>query len=111
VGILFAILTGIAIAWAMDETTAARESLTIADAARFGSALWLTLAPATILENGLRLAGRRIPESLGVAAAVSLAIVSGGCVGWFVTRRRRSVLAWAGASLALTLAMGRPIPS
>jgi len=109
-GVPFAILTGIAIAWAMDATAAARGPLTVAVAGCFGGALWLTLTPATILENGLRLAGRRIPESLGVAAAVSLAVVSGGCVGWFVTRRRRGVLAWAGASLALTLAMGGPIP-
>ena len=114
-GVPFAILTGITIAWAMDATAAARGPLTIASAGRFGSALWLTLAPATALENGLRLAARRIPESLGVAAAVSLAVVSGGCVGWFVARGRdsadgRTALAWAGASLALTLAMGGPIP-
>ena len=109
-GVAIAILTGIAIAWAMDATATARGPLTVAGAGRFGGALWLTLTPATILENGLRLAGRRIPESLGVAAAVSLAVISGGCVGWFVARRRSGVPAWAGASLALTLAMGGPIP-
>ena len=109
-GLPFAILTGIAMAWAMDATAAARGPLTLAGAGRFGSALWLTLAPATALENGLRLAARHIPESAGVAAAVSLAVVSGGCVGWFVARRRSGVLAWAGVSLALTLAMGGPIP-
>lgn len=143
-GVPFAILTGIAMAWAMDATAAARGPLTLAGAGRFGSALWLTLAPATALENGLRLAARHIPESAGVAAAVSLAVVSGGCVGWSVARRRscvlgpfslcrssnqvpvlprtgeferaardttvRTALAWAGASLALMLAMGGPIP-
>jgi hypothetical protein len=109
-GVPFAILAGIGVAWAMDATAAARGPLTVAGAGRLGSALWLTLAPATVLENGLRLAARRIPESVGVAAAVSLAVVSGGCVGWFVARRRGGVLAWAGGSLALTLAMGGPIP-
>jgi hypothetical protein len=109
-GVPVAILTGIAITWAMDETAAARGPLSRADAGRFGSALWLTLALATIFENALRLAAWRIPESLGVAAAVCLAVVSGTCVGWLLTRRRTGIIAWAGASLALTLAMGGPIP-
>ena len=109
-GVPVAIVAGIAIAWAMDETAAARGPITLAEAGRFGSALWLTLAPATIFENVLRLAARRIPESLGVAAAVCLAVLSGASVGWLLTRRRTGIIAWAVASLALTLAMGGPIP-
>ncbi len=109
-GLPFAVLAGIAIAWALDETAMTCGPLTGVKAAGCGGALWLTLAPATALENGLRLAGRRIPESLGVVAAVALALLSGAYAGWLLTRHRSGALAWAGATLGLTLAMGGPIP-
>jgi hypothetical protein len=94
----------------MDEMANARGRLTLTGAAYCGAALWLTLAPATTLENALRLARRGIPESLGVAAAIALAVASGAVAGFLLTRRVRGALAWAAATTALTLAMGGPIP-
>ena len=43
-------------------------------------------------------------------STIALAIASGSAAGWLVTRRRAGVIAFAAATLALTIAMGGAIP-
>jgi hypothetical protein len=79
--------------------------------ARFGALLWLAVAPVSLVDAVLRAVGF-LPryELAGVAIAVVLALSAGALWGWRRTRRRRGSLVVAGATMALTMAMGGPVP-
>lgn len=79
--------------------------------ATFGALMWLAVAPVSLVDAVLRAVGF-LPrnELAGVAIAVVLAISAGALWGWRHTRRRRGATVVAGATMALTMAMGGPVP-
>jgi hypothetical protein len=104
--------TGIALTaflWAIDET-AGTGPMTIARGVRCGIVWWTTLLPLTIVDNAVRLAGRRLDSPLEMAAAMSLTIVASAIAGSRLTRRRAGVAAWMFATLALMVVSGGPLP-
>ena len=114
-GLLFGALAGSVAGWALTELepAPANESVgaTAARGARFGARLWCLVAPVTVADALLRLAGiapRR--ELLAVAVALTLAVGAGAAYGWRRSHRRRGALAGAAATLLLTVAMAGPVP-
>jgi len=80
--------------------------------AKYGALLWLAVVPVTVEDAALRAVGF-LPrhESIGVVIAVGLAVIAGAAWGWLRTRRMRSMVATASATLALTMIMGGPVPA
>ena len=79
--------------------------------ARFGGLLWLLVAPVTLVDSLLRLAGvHRRFELAAVAVAVVVAFASGWLYGQRRSGTRRAAIATAVATLVLTIAMSGPVP-
>lgn len=108
-GVPFVLVAGVALAWAFDELVRVRGSQSLASGVQFGALMFVTMLPATAFEAALRLTGVR-GDLLEVAAAVTLAVGSGATAGWLLTRQRRASLAFAVATLMLTLASAGPLP-
>jgi hypothetical protein len=81
-----------------------------AGGARFGLVIFATLAPSTVFSNNLRIAGAHANDWPGFVGTIALAIASSSAAGWLVTRQRAGAIAFAVATLALTIAMGGAIP-
>jgi hypothetical protein len=114
-GLIFGAIAGTGAGWAFaefyPEAVRTRTKLSVAMGARFGALLWMAVAPVTGADALLRTLGF-FPryELLAVAAAVVLALVGGGLLGWLITRRVRAAVAGAAAGLLLIVAMAGPVP-
>ncbi len=109
-GVPFAVGAGLALAWAFDELARHRGSQSIASGVQFGAVMFLTLIPATALEAAMRWFGLRTLDWAEVIPAVALALLSGAAVGWCLTRRRDTSIAFAVAALALMFVSAGPLP-
>jgi hypothetical protein len=109
-GLPFALATGIALAWAFDEVARIRSWRSAAAGVAFGAIIFATLAPATAFSNALRLAGFHAGDWPGTLGSIALALASGTCAGWMLTRDLTATSAVAVATFTLTLASGGPIP-
>jgi hypothetical protein len=109
-GLVPAVLAGIALAWAFDHLARVRGWHSALHGAAFGLVMFATLVPATAFSNALRLAGVRAGDWPGTLGAVAVAITSGACTGWLLTRERKASTAIAVATFVLTLASSGPIP-
>lgn len=117
-GLFGAALTGTAIAWGYGElvlrralTAGAGATPSVYAGARFGALLWLSVAPVTLVCALLPGTGfARRYESLEVVIAIVLALAGGALLGDRLAGTRRARLAGAAGALALTLAMGGPVP-
>jgi hypothetical protein len=107
----FALMAGLALSAAFDRASATDVRWrTIAGGAAFGLAIFLTLAPSTVFANVLRATGVGAGGWLGLGGTLAVAIGSGSAAGFAITRRRSGALAFAAATLALTIAMGGAVP-
>ena len=106
----FAIAAGLGLAGAFNQTATTAGWRSTAAGARFGLVIFATLTPATFFSNALRIAGAHANEWPGFVGTIALAIASGSAAGRLVTRRWRGAMAFAVATLALTIAMGGAIP-
>ena len=109
-GLLFAAIGGIGLAAAFEQIARLERWRTLPGGARFGAVMFATLVPATTFSNALRLAGLSANGWPGLTGSLAVALSSGAAAGWRITRRRQGVLAFAAATLALTVAMAGPIP-
>ncbi len=109
-GLPFALATGMALTWAFDEVARRRSWRSTTAGAAFGAIIFATLAPATAFSNALRLAGIHAGDWPGTLGSIALALASGACAGWMLTRERKASFAVAVATFALMLASGGPIP-
>jgi hypothetical protein len=112
-GVFGATATGAVVAWGYVELHPAPADVSVSalSGARFGALLWLVVSPVSVVDAVLRAIGF-LPrfELVGVAIALILCISAGAIWGWHSTRRWRGMIAVAAATLALTLAMGGPVP-
>ena len=107
----FALMAGLALSAAFDRAAATDVRWrTIAGGATFGLVIFLTLAPSTVFANVLRATGVGASGWLGFGGTLALAIGSGAAAGFAITRRQIGALAFAAATLALTIAMGGAVP-
>jgi hypothetical protein len=110
-GIPFALLTGLALAWAFDRVARVRGWHTPVHGLTFGVYMVGTLVPATAVDAVMRLNGIRLGDTTpGMAAGVALFALSGLLVGWVVSRDRATALVCAVAALALMAVAGGPLP-
>src|SRR5687768_4673303 len=112
-GLVFGAVAGAVAGWAHAELYPEQPDVTrsMVTGAKYGGLLWLTVTPVSVVDAVLRAIGF-LPryELVGVASAVLLAVASGALWGWFRTRHKRGMVACAAATLALTMAMGGPVP-
>jgi hypothetical protein len=112
-GLVGAAATGAVVGWAFAEWYPLADEVvaTVIKGATFGALLWLAVTPVSLVDAVLRSVGF-LPryELAGIAIAVVLAITAGALWGWRSTRHKRGAVAVAAATLALTLAMGGPVP-
>jgi len=112
-GLVFGALAGAVAGWAYAELYPEQHDITpsMRTGAKYGGLLWLAVTPVSLVDAILR-AMVILPryEVVGVAAAVLLAVASGALWGWYRTRHKRGLVACAAATLALTMAMGGPVP-
>ena len=107
----FALMAGLALSAAFDRAAVTDVRWrTIAGGATFGLVIFLTLAPSTAFANMLRAAGVGSSGWVGFGGTLALAIGSGAAAGFAITRSRTGALAFAAATLALTIAMGGAVP-
>jgi hypothetical protein len=107
----FALVAGLALSAAFDRAAAADIRWgTIAGGGRVGFVIFLTLAPPTVFANLLRATGIGAGGWPGFLGTLALAIGSGAAAGFAITGRQTGVLAFAAATLGLTIAMGGAIP-
>jgi len=107
----FALMAGLALSAAFDRAAAADiRWRPIGGGARFGLVIFLTLAPATAFANVLRATGVGASGPFGFGGTLALAIGSGAVAGATITRRHAGALAFAAATLGLTIAMGGAVP-
>jgi hypothetical protein len=106
----FALAAGLGLAGAFNQAASTAGWRSPAAGARFGLVIFATLAPSTFFSNALRTAGVHANDWPGFVGTIALAIASGSAAGWLVTRRRAGAMAFAVATLALTIAMGGAIP-
>ena len=110
-GLPLALVAGMTFSWAYDVVARVRGSRSLTDGVQFGALMAVTLVPATLVNAALRLGGVRVQDGMaGAALAVALAIASGAASGWLLTRRRDASLAFAVATVTMTLAAGGPLP-
>jgi hypothetical protein len=110
-GLFGASLVGAVVGWSYVELMGGEHHQSAGEMARgaiFGARLWLAVVPVTLADAALRLLPQR-SEYVEVATAVALALLAGGLWG-HVRARRRGMIAGAAATMALTLAMGGPVP-
>ncbi len=107
----FALLGGIAIAWAFHALLRAGTLRgRWGDAFRLGALLWTGLLPLNAF--GLVVEVLQLESALGaweVVIEVGLALACGIVMGWLLSRRRSAAAALGAATLALGLASGGPI--
>ncbi len=107
----FALLGGIAIAWAFHALLRAGTLRgRFGDAFRLGALLWAGLLPMNAF--GLLVEVMQLESALGpweVVIEVGLALACGIVMGWLLSRRRSAAAALGAATLALGLASGGPI--
>jgi len=112
-GLVFGALAGAVAGWAYAELYPEQLDVTqsMVTGAKYGGLLWLAVTPVSLVDAVLRAIGF-LPryELVGVASAVLLAVASGALWGWYRTRRKLGLVACAAATLALTMAMGGPVP-
>lgn len=112
-GLIGAALTGSVVGWAFAELYPEQPEIATSamTGARYGALLWLAVVPVSLVDAALRAVGF-LPryELVGVVVAVVLAVAVGAVWGWRRTGRKRAMAASAGATLALTMAMGGPVP-
>jgi hypothetical protein len=109
-GLIQAVPVGIALAWAFDHLVRTRGWRTAAHGATFGAVLFLALVPGTAFSNALRLAGIAAGEWPGTLGSLAVAAAAGWSAGWVLTRERRASLAFAVATMVLTIGASGPIP-
>jgi hypothetical protein len=114
-GLVFGALAGAAAGWAFVENYPAHVATSAMKAvgigARFGTVLWLLVAPVTAADVLMRAVGIAPRfELVAVGVAVVLALGAGAAFGWHRTRRRRGMISGAVATLVLTMAMAGPVP-
>jgi hypothetical protein len=110
-GIPFALLAGLALAWAFDRVARVRGWHTPVHGLTFGVYMFGTLVPATAVDAVMRLNGMRLGDTTpGMTAGVALFALSGLLVGWVFSRDRATALVCAVAALALTAVAGGPLP-
>jgi hypothetical protein len=69
------------------------------------------LAPAALFNAALRLRGLDVDHSNAIAAsAMAVALAPGAAAGWLLTRRHAAAVAFAIATLTMTLASGGLLP-
>jgi len=112
-GLVFGALAGAVAGWAFSELYPEQPDVksSMAAGAKYGGLLWLAVTPVSAADAIFRAVGF-LPryELVGVALAVLLAVASGALWGWYRTRHKRGMVACAAATLALTMAMGGPVP-
>lgn len=112
-GLVFGTLAGAVAGWAFSELYPEQPDLkaSMASGAKYGGLLWLAVTPVSGVDAILRAVGF-LPryELVGVFLAVIIAVAMGARWGWSRTRRKRGMVACAAATLALTMAMGGPVP-
>lgn len=111
-GLPFAIAGGLAMSWAYYELRTERQAFATAwNGMAFGFLLWLTLFPMTAFGALARATGfHGEDDSWEIVVELLLAFGAGAVAGFLFGRRWRAALAVGAATVALTLAMGGPIP-
>jgi len=110
-GLVFGIIAGAASGWAYAELQPANDNGSLRSGLTFGFMLWLSVVPVTLTNTALRASGfAHTNEALTDAIAVVLAVAGGVTLGWLRGPRKRAMLACAVAALAVTMAMGGPVP-
>lgn len=111
-GVPFAVAGGVAMGWAYYELRTGRQSVVTAwNGLAFGFLMWVTLFPMTAFGALARATGfHGQDDSWEVVLELLLSFGAGALAGFLFGRRWRASLAAGAATLALTLAMGGPIP-
>jgi hypothetical protein len=109
-GLVFGVIAGAAAGWAYGELSQSRAP-TVRSGLAYGLMLWLSVVPVTLTNaalraNGFAYAHRDITDAI----AVVLAILGGLGLGRLRAKRWRAMIACAAAALAVTMAMGGPVP-
>lgn len=117
-GVPFAAATGAAVGWAAHEARAKLPRGRLSLALSLSALLLVTLVPAQLFATGTGPviditdpepdipAGFVVPAILAMASAIPV----GAALGWWLTRSRRGVAAWALAGLATALGVGHNVP-
>jgi hypothetical protein len=111
-GLFGASVTGAIVAWAYVELMGDESRSAAAETARaslFGAMMWLVVAPVTLADVVLKLLPQHT-EYVDIVTAVAFALSAGGLWGRLRTGRWRGTIAGAAATMALTMAMGGPVP-
>jgi hypothetical protein len=109
-GLPLALIGGVGLAGAFDHLAPLPGWMSVRGGARFGALMFATLVPTTVFSNALRIANLYANDWPGVVVSLAIALATGGATGWFVIRRRDGAIAFAGASVAVIIAMAGPIP-
>jgi hypothetical protein len=109
-GLPLALIGGVGLAGAFEHIACLTGWTAVRGGARFGALMFATLVPATLFSNALRIAGLGANDWPAVVVTLAIALAAGATTGWLVTRRRDGSIAFAGASVALIVAMAGPIP-
>lgn len=109
-GLPLALIGGVGLAGAFEHVACLTGWTPVRGGARFGALMFATAVPATLFSNALRLAGLGANDWPAVVATLAIALAAGAATGWLVTSRRDGAIAFAGASVALIIAMAGPIP-
>lgn len=110
-GLVFGVIAGAAAGWAYAELLPSAVSSSLRSGLAYGFMLWLSVVPVTLTNVALRANGfAHEHEALTDAIAVILAGAGGTALGWLRSRRWRAMLACAVAAVAVTMAMGGPVP-
>jgi hypothetical protein len=109
-GLPFALIGGVGLAGAFEHVACLTRWRSVRGGAGFGALMFAMLVPATVFSNALRVAGVPANDWPGVVGSLAIALTTGATTGWLITRRRDGAIAFAGAALALTIAMAGPIP-
>jgi|SRR5262245_29277672 len=106
-GIPFALLAGVALAWAFEAHHRHVILRPVTAGVRFGAIMFATLVPATVFANLLRLAGLHPNDWPGLVISTAIAAATGAVAGARLAGRARET---AVATIALTVAMAGQIP-
>ena len=112
-GLAGATLVGAIVGWCYVELTGREPSAPrdeVRRGALFGALLWVSVTPVSLVDAAVRAADLGRPDPFYDIAMAAIAALVGGLWGWHRTRRLRGAVAGITATVALTMAMGGPVP-
>ena len=111
-GLVFGAIAGAVGGWAYSELYPVQSEFpaSMASGAKYGALLWLAVTPVSLVDAVVRATSLPRPDLFYDAFYVVLAALVGGLWGWRRLHRLRGIVAGIAAVVALTMAMGGPVP-